>query len=214
MKFASILFDNAALADRVVRQQAPEFFTDLNLDQIVDAVTASRKEYDLACFFHSPLTDIEEIAYRHEVTTDLEDAKILDRVSAFAQTMRSVREKLAQSAKLYYRYQKQWWFLDAVDAYCQGVQSLRDDLRAVDVRSRGFAGLRAYLEDYAASARFTPLGRRAGADQVRAVADTLLLSSSGAARSRCGMPNPNPTTAAKWKPPSRNSPRERPRTTA
>ena len=159
MRFESILFENAARASSVLRNEIPDFFADLNLDQIVEAVIASRKDYDLARFFYSPLTDIDEIAYRHEVTKDLENTEVLDRVEDFAQTMRLVRQELAQSAKLYYRYQKQWWFLDAVEVYCRGVQALRDDLHSLNVRSRGFANLRAYLEQYAGSERFIALGR-------------------------------------------------------
>ena len=131
----------------------------MNLDQIVGAIIENKKEYDLASYFYSPLTDINEIAYRHEVMKDLENKDVLNHVRAFAQTMRVVRQELAQSVKLYYRYQKQWWFLDAVDTYCRGVQSLCDDLHSVDVRSRGFTGLRAYLEQSTASEHFVALGR-------------------------------------------------------
>jgi DNA mismatch repair protein MutS len=160
MRFESILFENAARGSELVRKDAPDFFTDLNLDQIVAAIIESRRqEYDLESFFYSPLTDIDEIAFRHEVMKDLENRDVLDRVRAFAQTMRLVRQELGQSAKLYYRYQKQWWFLDAVDVYCKGVQALRDDLHSVDVHSRGFAGLRAYLDQYVASERFIALGQ-------------------------------------------------------
>ncbi len=159
VKFESILFENALPPGRSSRQAAPDFFTDLNIDQIVGALTAAKQEYDLATFFYTLLSDIEEVAYRHEVMQDLEDDKIRSQVNAFAQTMRQVRQELAQSGKLYYRYQKQWWFLDAVDVYCRGVQSLRDGLGSAAVRSRGFTGLRAYLDQYAASEHFLMLGQ-------------------------------------------------------
>ena len=159
MNFESILFKNATLAAWSIRSDAPDFFTDLNLDQIVDAITASKKDYDLAGFFYTALTDTEEVAYRHEVMKDLEDEGLRGHVNAFARTMQQMREELTQSGKLHYRHQKEWWFLDAVDVYCRGVRSLRDDLRAAAVRSRGFAGLRAYLEQYAASEQFVALGQ-------------------------------------------------------
>ncbi len=159
MNFESILFRNAPLADGGIGRDAPDFFTDLNIDQIIDAITATKQEYDLAGFFHTPLTDIEEVAYRHEVMKDLEDSGFLSHVNAFAQTMRQMRQELTQSGKLYYRYQKQWWFLDAVDVYCQGVQALRNDLGSAVVRSRGFTALREYLEQYVASEYFLRLGR-------------------------------------------------------
>lgn len=65
--------------------------------------------------------------------------------------MRLMREELARSAKLYYKYQKQWWFVDAVEVYCEAVQSLVSDLHSLEVRSRGLSRLRSYLEKYVAS---------------------------------------------------------------
>ena len=53
--------------------------------------------------------------------------------------------------KLHYRLQKQAWFLDAVEIYCEAVRSLAEDLAERDVTSRGLQGLRDYLADYAAS---------------------------------------------------------------
>lgn len=51
--FFSILFNKAETSAQQCIPEAPEFFVDLNLDQIIDAITTGRKDYDLKPFFTS-----------------------------------------------------------------------------------------------------------------------------------------------------------------
>jgi DNA mismatch repair protein MutS len=157
MTFHSILFQNPQDRISAESREAPACFVDLYLDQIIDAVTAGRSEYNLSPFFYSPLTDIGAIEYRHEVMRDLENISVLSHIMNFADAMRSMRGHLAQADKLHHRYQKQRWFLDAVGVYCDAVNQLSDDLAAAELRSRGFLAFREYLVNYKASARFTSL---------------------------------------------------------
>jgi DNA mismatch repair ATPase MutS len=157
MTFHSILFQRTEDNINGVTPEAPDFFVDLNLDQIIDSVTAGKQEYNLKPFFYTPLNDIDAIQYRHEIFRDLENKTLFENISSFAQKMRAMREYLAQADKLYYKYQKERWFLDAVEIYCDAVHSLVHDLSLADLRSRGFLALRQYLTDYANSERFTLL---------------------------------------------------------
>jgi DNA mismatch repair protein MutS len=147
---------------------APDFFVDLNLDQVVESVTAGRQDYRLASFFHTPLTSVAAITYRHEVLRDLENPDRYRQVEAFAKRMRAMREQLTQTGKRYYARQQQRWFAEAVATYCDAVRDLARDLGDGELASRGFRAIRDYLDRYTHSAAFTAL-----ADETRGLLDDL-----------------------------------------
>lgn len=157
MRSYSILFDRTKNSVEVAEQETPSFFADLNLDQILKSMTAGREDYDLKPFFYAPLHDAAAVQYRHEVLRDLGKRAVLESVRTFAQAMRRMREHLAQAEKLHYKYQKERWFLDAVEIYCEAVHSLADELAHLEVDSRGFRTLREYLSGYTESDGFTSL---------------------------------------------------------
>jgi DNA mismatch repair protein MutS len=153
----SILFERPDAGIKKEPAEEPEFFADLNLDQIVTGITAGRVEYNLKPFFYTPLSDIDTIRYRHEVMQDLQHDVLFKEISSFARRMRAVREHLAQVDKRHYRCQKESWFLDAVRIFCDAVSCLADDLAVTDLRSRGFLVFREYLSRYSKSEPFTSL---------------------------------------------------------
>ncbi len=157
ISFRSILFERTGQGMEGETQQEPPYFTDLNLDQIINAVTSGKEEYNLKPFFYTSLKDIETIRYRHEVMKDLEGQALFDDIKSFAQGMHAVREYIGLSEKLSYKYQKERWFLDAVDLYCDVVNALFDDLSRADLKSRGLRSFRDYLTSYVRSDRFTAL---------------------------------------------------------
>jgi DNA mismatch repair ATPase MutS len=157
MGFQSILFGKNEDGLKKETMAAPDFFADLNLDQIIDAITAGKQEYNLKPFFYTALNDIDAIKYRHEIMQDLENETLFEPIKSFAQKMRTMREHLAQIDKLYYKYQQESWFLDALEIYCDAVKGLAHDLSLVDLKSCGFLAFREYLANYANSDRFTLL---------------------------------------------------------
>jgi len=157
MTFHSILVEGAE-SDRTNEVlNAPEFFRDLNLDQIIDAITIGKDEYNLKPIFCSPAKDLETIRYRHATMRDLENKVLLEHVSSFSKQMRLMREHLTQASKLDHKYQKGRWFLDAVVLYCDTINCLMDDLSDVSLQSRGLVLFRDYLVAYTASAHFKAL---------------------------------------------------------
>jgi DNA mismatch repair protein MutS len=154
MTFHSIL-NRAGKASEA--PEPPDYFVDLNLDQIVAAITIGADDYNLKPFFHAPLKERDDIEYRHEVMRDLENDAVLRFVKAFSHKMRSMRDHLDRSTKLYYKFQKESLCLDSVEIYCTAVRTLLDDLRSSDLKSRGLLEFREYVDDYVRSQSFGDL---------------------------------------------------------
>lgn len=159
LRFSSILFPATEPDGDTERPDPPDFSPDLNIDQIVASITANRDEYNLSPFFHMSLTRVDAVNYRYEVFRDLEDGLLRGRILAFAEQMRKMRAHLAQAEKLHYQYQKQSWFRDAVEIYCDAVTALARDLSESSVDSRGLRSLRDYLNDYCAGGWFETLAK-------------------------------------------------------
>jgi hypothetical protein len=132
---------------------------DLNLDQIVAAVSGDREERDLiTSVLFRPLHDPDAVRYRQEVFQDLEDPDLLDAVQRFSGQLGDVRAHLRQLKQMRDRLQRQGWLLDAADIYCDAVTSLAGHQLAPTLpRSRALRGFRDYLVSCAASPGFTTL---------------------------------------------------------
>ncbi len=151
--FQSILF--AFRSDKPeIREESPECFRDLNLDQVVAKATAGREEYELQPFFHTSLRSVAEINYRYDIFRDLQDRHLTDSVRAFAEDMRTMRRYLAQREKHYYARQKQAAFIDAVDCYCSAVVRFAERLADASPASLGFTSFRSFLTAYVNSHDF------------------------------------------------------------
>jgi DNA mismatch repair protein MutS len=171
MSFQSILYRRMPLDVPAEQAESPDFFKDLNFDQIVSAVTTGKEDYNLKPFFFRQLVDIDEIAYRHEVMRDLEDPSLSERIGRFAGGMQEMRRHLEQIKKLYYPPQKNALFLDAIAIYCEAIEQLVTDLHQIKVRSLGFRALKQYLIQYVESTAFQSLA----ADTRRIKADLRLV---------------------------------------
>ncbi len=166
-RFESVLYDQEGID--VAGTQEPTYFADLNLDQVVEAITAGRDDYDLRPFFHAPLRSAAAVEYRHEVFRDLEQDDVRAAVRVFAGQIKRVRQYLVPAEKQRYAYEKERWFLDAVELYCEAVLSLAGALADLELNSDALQGLRAFLASYSASERFTSLAaERRGAREALA----------------------------------------------
>ena len=164
----SVLFDRPRPMDGAEGTLAPDFFVDLNLDQLLAAITAQWEQYNLKPFFHSPLRRVEAIRYRHDVFRDLEDTTLLGAIRGFTKAMRDVRVLSNLSSKLHDRFHKEMWFVHAIEIYCEAVQRFDGDLAGSRLKSRGLLAFREYLARYIESADFIALR-----DEAKAIVATL-----------------------------------------
>jgi DNA mismatch repair protein MutS len=148
------------------RVEAPEFFHDLNIDQIVAGVTG-KDEYGMKPFFYRQLGDVDEIAYRQQIMRDLQSPRLFELVGAFADKMMELRSHLRAVEQAYYRPHKNGWLLEAAAIYCAAVQQLTTDLRETELQSPGFREFREYMSGYVALEPFSALA----ADTERVKAD-------------------------------------------
>ena len=161
--FQSILFEHPRDGAGVDGLQEPDFFADLNLDQVLASMTAGREHYQLKPFFYAALRRASAVRYRHQVLRDLQRPDVRAAVDGFAERMRRMREHLAQVEKLRYELQKQTWFLDAIGVYCEAVRTLTRELGECELTSPGLEGFRGHVASYLASERFASLVAETGA---------------------------------------------------
>jgi len=157
VQFQSILFPGSADLLGQQPDAAPNFFRDLNLDQVVQSIMVGWQDYNLSPFFQVPLGDLDAILYRQEIMKDLENPILMEAVKSFSQGMRLMRAHLPQADKHNYKYERERWFLNAIGVYCQTVAVLAQNIAEFNLISRGLLAFRQYLMEYVASDCFQKL---------------------------------------------------------
>jgi hypothetical protein len=79
-----MLFQNVADPRRTGACGMPDYFIDLNLDQIIDSLAENKEEYGLKNIFYTTLSKVDEIEYRQEVMKDLESPGVFEAIKKFS----------------------------------------------------------------------------------------------------------------------------------
>jgi DNA mismatch repair protein MutS len=135
----------------------PPYFHDLNLDQVVAAVTATRAEYGIDTFFKAPLKEPDSVRFRQDVFRDLERLATRGVIESFCSEMRRARGAAQAAAKQHYLRPRQRWTHEAACIYCTAVQDLSDGLAASELRSAGLQAFGDRVTAYLRSTEFTDL---------------------------------------------------------
>ena len=183
LRFHSILFPAAGDSPPTGEDtgEVPEYFHDLNLDQVITAIAGHSKEHEVAPFFHYPLHDIATILYRQEVMRDLQQPAALEAIKSFSAEMAAMRQHLGRSSKTYHRWDKLRWRLGAAEIYSGAVKELRGALAQIALTSRGMQALSNYLARYTNSASFAVMADEASriASDLAAIRYAILIKDAG-----------------------------------
>jgi hypothetical protein len=131
--FYSILFPSRELHEQPRRQVEPDYFKDLNLDQVFTTILTEekafgqkvKKKFGLEGFFYTPLRDAETVVYRQDVLRELEDDRLrgciasLPAPSTDRGAMDYVHDSLTSMQKWRDNYLTRGQLLDCVEKYCE-----------------------------------------------------------------------------------------------
>ena len=156
-EYHSILFNTADMHLPEEQCAKPDFFMNLNLDQVVDAIVDGKEEYNLKPFFYQNLQDTSTVHYRLDIMRELENTELLNSIVAFSAKMKKIREYIGFSRKVHNSHQREKWHLDAANQYCSSLMELKRSLTEVQLDSRGLSAFYSWLTDYIQSDSFKSL---------------------------------------------------------
>lgn len=155
MTFQSILFDQEI--SKIEKLEQPEYFNDLLLDKVIDAIISPKKDYNLKPYFYFPLQDNTLIKFRTEVFKDLENQELFKIIDDFSQEFLMVRHGINLVLHLESPFNKMGWYLDSVLIYCKALTTLSNNLEKIMLNSKGLNQFREYLIHYINSSNFEQL---------------------------------------------------------
>ncbi|MHB1440062.1 MAG: MutS-related protein [Cuniculiplasma sp.] len=145
MGFNSILWPDGQKGN--LAEKDPEFFVDLNIDQIINGVIEGYGDYDLRPVFGTMPKNIHTVRYRQEVFKDLQNPDNIAFLKGFSSKMKGVNMRLFRIEELY-EYQKQGWFLEAALLYFDALRDLSEKLKHAELNSEGLRSFRDYIQTY------------------------------------------------------------------
>lgn len=141
-----------------LNDKEPEFFTDLNLDLIVEGIAKRYERYEVKSLLMTPLSDMEDIIYRQKVFSDLGDRQVLDALRGFSEDMKNVMVSLSSLPDLF-DIQREGKLLGTAKDYSISLRRLFDALNKNRINSTALINFKVYLEDYFSSRYFRDLER-------------------------------------------------------
>lgn len=156
--FKSLLLKDPDKQDVLDDEIYPKIWEDLHLEQIISYISKKIENKNIVKYFYKPLKDLEEIHYRHEIFKDLEENKSLFEVfKNFVEEMDVVKKELAFSNKLEYKYNKEGWWLEALDKYINTIKKVEGYLYNESLKSQGLINFSNYIKEYANNTYFNNL---------------------------------------------------------
>jgi hypothetical protein len=137
----------------------PAYFSDLNLDQIVNAAAEKKAEYHCKPLYLTPLKNASAVRYRQAVMQDLENPELAEKTASFSTALSIIGTTLKSLHTGYSPLLDLGEYLEQADAYCRAVDDYQKFLTAFSLHSEGFQNARSYLTSYTAAEHYRDLVR-------------------------------------------------------
>lgn len=162
MAFVSIL--GREMSEEMQGRKQPDFFVDLNLDQVVNRIQKCSPDYSVKEFFYSFPTK-EDLRYRQEVYGDIKKPLLYERFMQFSADMRRSADKELSPVFSGEPLQGACWQLESVYFYCKAILELKQELEAgitkKDITADGLMELQGFLEEVCKDPSFAQMQEEA-----------------------------------------------------
>ncbi len=162
MPFVSIL--GTTKHDEIQERKQPDFFVDLNLDQVINRVQKNSPDYAVKEYFYI-FPSKEDVRYRQEIYRDIRKPALYDRLMQFSADMRRSADKEVSPAFSGEPLQGACWQLESVYFYCKAIIELKQELEMgiakQEVTADGLQELCGFLEDICKEPAFAQMQKDA-----------------------------------------------------
>lgn len=141
-------------------RRRPAFFTDLNLDQIIDRISRDWGEDEGKYYAYFPADSRCEV-YRREVYKDIRQKGAYEELCRFTERMKARREVFVKKGAVEQKLQRAVWHIREIDDYCGAFCHLYEAMNGIALRSQGMGEFRAYLGQYLAGEEFVRMRSQA-----------------------------------------------------
>ena len=125
----------------------PEFFIDLNLNQIVRELQNNVDDYNIREMYYRMPKNYETVCYRQEIYREIRGKQLEKALDTFSQKMRETRKYKALHDKAENKQQYQMYWFNTVSEFTDGVDLLRETLANAAPEAKGLAGLLSVVEE-------------------------------------------------------------------
>ena len=139
----------------------PDFFRDLNLDQVLEPIFFAESDYGIQEYFYSPVSDEKTILYRQEILRDFENKDVFDLYDSFSRDIFKISSDIKAFVADYEGENREnvnliskGHMLFYAEQYVALIRGLIQGAEGCQIKSAGLREFNDFLREYAESENF------------------------------------------------------------
>ena len=123
-------------------------FKDLNLDDIILEIVRKAKLFDIKNYYYETLINVDDILYRQEVFSDLENKELFDVLNLFSYTMNRKLTELNESKKVKFSFYRYIELKKKIEDVLVILNNLISSMSKLEYKSRALHMMVDYINEY------------------------------------------------------------------